>query len=56
MIKTFTPYNDPSQLPGSDKCHDLIPGTEKVKMLMNYSKALQVLRCNDFATYYIVLN
>ncbi len=56
MIKTSTPLNNSSALTGNEKVNDLIPGTETVKMLINYSKALQVIHCKEFATCLIILN
>lgn len=56
MIKISTLTKDSSLLSDQKKVSDLIPGDQAVKMLISYSKALQVIKCNDFKTCYIVLN
>jgi len=56
MIKISTLLIDPSHLASQKHTGLLTPGPQAVKMLINYSKALQVLHCNDFKTCYIVLN
>ncbi len=56
MIKISTLLNDSSQSANKIKSRDLVPGPQAVKMLISYSKALQVFQCSDFKTCYIVLN
>jgi len=56
MIKISTLLNESSHLTKNKKAGDLIPGPQAVKMLMSYSRALQVIDCNDFKTCFIVLN
>ena len=56
MIKISTLQIDPSQLADQKITRVLTPGPQAVKMLISYSKALQVIHCNDFKTCYIVLN
>jgi hypothetical protein len=56
MIKISTLTHDSSRLSGQKNVADLTPGAEAVKMLISYSRALQVIKCNDFPTCFIVLN
>ncbi len=56
MIKISTLLNVPSQNANHNKTGVLTPGPQAVKMLISYSKALQVIHCNDFKTCYLVLN
>ncbi len=56
MIKISTLLNVPSHTAGKNEVGVLTPGPQAVKMLISYSKALQVIHCNDFKTCYIVLN
>jgi len=56
MIKISTLLIDPSHIAGQIQTGILTPGPQAVKMLISYSKALQVIHCNDFKTCYIVLN
>jgi len=56
MIKISTLFNDSSQNGKQTQKGVLTPGPQAVKMLISYSKALQVIHCNDFSTCYIVLN
>ncbi len=56
MIKISTLLNDSSQIANKNTKGDLTPGLQAVKMLISYSKALQVIHCSDFKTCYIVLN
>jgi hypothetical protein len=56
MIKISTLLNDSSQQASTKTNEGLTPGPQAVKMLISYSKALQVIQCNDFKTCYIVLN
>jgi hypothetical protein len=56
MIKISTLLNDPSHIADTKKVGVLTPGPQAVKMLISYSKALQVVHCSDFKTCYIVLN
>jgi hypothetical protein len=56
MIKISTLSTESSQLTHVKKISDLTPGPQAVKMLMNYSRALQVIDCNKFETCFIVLN
>jgi hypothetical protein len=56
MIKISTLLNVPSQTSEKIKIGNPTPGPQAVKMLMSYSKALQVIKCNDFKTCYLVLN
>jgi len=56
MIKISTLLNDSSQTANLKKDGILTPGPQAVKMLISYSKALQVIQCADFKTCYIVLN
>jgi hypothetical protein len=56
MIKNSTLLNLSSQSVDKKKNGSLIPGSQAVKMLISYSKALQVMHCSDFKTCYIVLN
>jgi hypothetical protein len=56
MIKNSTLLIDSSRLTEKKKVGDLTPGPQAVKMLISYSKALQVIHFNDFKTCYIVLN
>jgi len=56
MIKISTLLNDSSRVAENTKIGDLAPGTQAVKMLISYSKALQVVHCTDFKTCYILLN
>jgi hypothetical protein len=56
MIRISTLSNLSSQNADKNKKGDITPGTQAVKMLINYSKALQVIHCSDFKTCYIVLN
>jgi hypothetical protein len=56
MIKISTLLNDSSQVTKNKKVGELTPGPQAVKMLMNYSRALQVIDCQKFETCFIVLN
>jgi hypothetical protein len=56
MIKISTLLNVPSHVAEIKKVGVPAPGSQAVKMLMSYSKALQVIHCNDFKTCLIVLN
>jgi hypothetical protein len=56
MIKISTLQIDPSHVADQKKIGVLTPGPQAVKMLISYSKALQVIHCNDFKTCFIVLN
>jgi len=56
MIKISTLLNDPSHIAYKKKIGVLTPGPQAVKMLISYSKALQVVHCTGFKTCYIVLN
>jgi hypothetical protein len=56
MIRISTLTNESSHLSGPKKVADLTPGAQAVKMLISYSRALQVIQCNDFQTCLIVLN
>lgn len=56
MIKISTLFNDPSLKAKTNNNRDLTPGLQAVKMLISYSKALQVMHCSNFKTCYIVLN
>lgn len=56
MLKISTLLNDSSKIADKKPHGDITPGSVTVKMLLNYSKALQVIHCNDFNTCYIVLN
>jgi hypothetical protein len=56
MIKISTLLNVPSQIADKKKIGVAAPGAQAVKMLISYSKALQVMHCSDFKTCYIVLN
>jgi len=56
MLKISTLLNDSSNIADKKPAGDVTPGSGAVKMLLNYSKALQVIHCNDFDTCYIVLN
>jgi hypothetical protein len=56
MIKNSTLLNDSSRVAEKNKTGDLLPGTQAVKMLISYSKALQVIHVTDFTTCYILLN
>jgi hypothetical protein len=56
MMKISTFLNDASQNAHNTKKKDFVPGSLAVKMLISYSKALQILQCSDFKTCYIVLN
>jgi len=55
MIKISTLTNDSSRVTEKKKVGDFTPGPQAVKMLISYSRALQVIHCNDFKTCYIVL-
>jgi len=56
MIKISTLLNLSSQTTETEKSGILTPTPQAVKMLISYSKALQVLHCNEFKTCHIVLN
>jgi hypothetical protein len=56
MIKSYTLSNDSSQASGKKELRDLSSSLPTVKMLVSYSKALQVVHCHNFETCYIVLN
>lgn len=56
MIKISTLLQDSSQTASKKRIGYLTPGPQAVKMLISYSKALQVIHCNDFKTCYILLN
>ncbi len=56
MIKISTLLNDPSQASKNKRERYFTPGPHAVKMLMNYSSALQVIDCSNFETCFIVLN
>ena len=56
MIKISTLLNDSSLIANNNNNRDITPGIQAVKMLISYSKALQVIHCSDFNTCYIVLN
>lgn len=56
MIKISTLLNVPSQITGKKIIGVPAPGSQAVKMLISYSKALQVVRCTNFKTCYLVLN
>jgi hypothetical protein len=56
MIKISTLLKNSSPAADKKKLGNLTSGTQAVKMLMSYSKALQVIHCSDFKTCYIVLN
>ncbi len=56
MIKISTLLNDSSLKADSKHIGEITPGPRAVKMLISYSRALQVIHCNDFKTCYIVLN
>jgi len=55
-MKISTLLNDASQNANNTKKKDLVPGPLAVKMLISYSKALQIFQCSDFKTCYLVLN
>ncbi len=56
MIKISTLTTNSSRLSSQKNVADLTPGAEAVKMLISYSRALQVIHCNGFQTCFIVLN
>lgn len=56
MIKSYTLSNDSSQATEKKEINDFSLSLPAVKMLVSYSKALQVVHCIDFETCYIVLN
>lgn len=56
MIKISTLLNVPSHTADTKINGIPAPGNQAVKMLISYSKALQVIHCSDFKTCYIVLN
>ncbi len=56
MIKSYTLSNDSTQATDKKELKDFTPSLPAVKMLVSYSKALQVVHCIDFETCYIVLN
>ncbi|MEI6061497.1 MAG: hypothetical protein WCR72_12370 [Bacteroidota bacterium] len=56
MIKLSTLFTDSSNTTLQKKSLDITPGPVAVKLLISYSKALQVLHCNDFETCYVILN
>ena len=56
MIKISTLLNVSSQTADKKRNRNLIPGPQAVKMLISYSKALQVIQCSDHQTCYIILN
>jgi len=56
MIKSSTLLTDSSRTVDPKDGKNLTPGLQAVKMLISYSKALQVIHCKEFNTCYIVLN
>ncbi len=56
MIKSYTLSNDSLQATDKIELKDFSHSLPAVKMLVSYSKALQVVHCIDFETCYIVLN
>lgn len=56
MIKNSTLLNDSSRTAKRKKGKDFTPDLQAVKMLISYSKALQVINCSEFKTCYVVLN
>jgi len=56
MIKISTLINESSLVNKNKKLGDFTPGPQAVKMLISYSRALQVIECNNFTTCFIVLN
>jgi len=56
MIKISTLLKNSSLVAGNKINEDIIPGPQAVKMLVSYSKALQVIHCENFKTCFIVLN
>jgi hypothetical protein len=56
MITISTLLKNSSQAADKKKLEDITSGSQAVKMLISYSKALQVIHCSDFKTCYIVLN
>jgi hypothetical protein len=56
MIKISTLLKNSSPSADQKKLEEITSGAQAVKMLISYSKALQVIHCTDFKTCYIVLN
>jgi hypothetical protein len=56
MNKTFTRKSTASETKQENIHADVSPSQDMVRLLIHYSKALQVIRCESISTCFLMLN